>query len=80
MVLSNPLGDDTCDFPVHTYLKGFEKNLYAITSNAFFLLDNKGVLAAVSPPVAVSVDASIAGSSYGSLRNRKDTTADIQKV
>lgn len=43
-VLSNPLGEDAADFPVSTYLTDFEKSIFALTSNGFFVLESNGAL------------------------------------
>jgi hypothetical protein len=73
-VLSNPLGDDVADFPIKTYLVNFEKTLYNINSNAFFLLESRGVLGPIN---SISWAPSVTKSSkdnYGSLRNRKESS------
>jgi hypothetical protein len=75
--LSNPLGDDTADFPVETYVKNFKKTITSITANSFLLLESNGVMGPVNKGPILEVknmtgtkQADSSNSTYGSLRNR----------
>lgn len=75
--LSNPLGDDTADFPVETYVKNFKKTILSITSNSFLLLESNGVMGPVNkgPILEMRQMSGLKQTEsgipmYGSLRNR----------
>ena len=75
--LSNPLGDDTADFPVETYVKNFKRTIVSITANSFLLLESNGVMGPVNNGPIMEMKNKMPGSKpdsgnpmYGSLRNR----------